>query len=134
MNEKQLNHQDQLGKWIKESGHQYPISDFSGTILSALAAQKQKTVYEPVISPLGIKLIITSIISIILYVLLFTQNSENNGLWTLKKIQLPKIHFAELLSFLPDPSTSIILNSSLLAFSVLTFITFLYWSRKINQA
>jgi hypothetical protein len=134
MNKEELNHQDQLGKWIKESAHDHPSVNFSETIINAIASQQQQTIYQPVISPIGLGMISTCLLSICMYVLFFLPSDQSEELWSLKNIQFPKIHFAELLFFLPNPSSNLILNSSLLAFSILAFISMLFWSRRINKA
>jgi len=134
MNREELNHQDQLGKWIKESAHDHPSINFSETIINTIASQQQQTIYQPVISPIGLRIITTCILSICIYVLFFLPSGESEGVWSLKNIKFPNIHFAEYLFFPPIPSSNIILNSSLLAFSILLFFSMLLWSRRINKA
>ena len=134
MNKGQLKENDQLGQWVKESGHESPSINFSENIINTLAQQKVKTAYQPVIPPFGLGMIILMIVSISVYVLLFLPNEGTNEFWSVRNIQFSKIPFSDLFSFLPSLSSNLILNLSLLAFSIFAFISALFWSKRIYSA
>ncbi len=134
MNQDQLNSEDKLGRWIKESGHEQPSLDFSAAVLKSLAKEKNKIAYEPVIPPLGFGIIILVIISLSSYVLLFLPRRGANLFMPLEKIQLPRIDFSIFNSFLVSLSSNHILNLSLLAFSIFAFLSLLIKSDRMHRA
>jgi len=61
------NKQDHIKKWIKEAGREVPGMGFGHRVLSALESTPVNTrPYKPVISPLGIRIIIGGIAALFL--------------------------------------------------------------------
>lgn len=109
---------DFLAQWVKDAGTESPSKDFSQKVMAKISLLPQSK-YQPVISPLGWKLILGYILTIAL-VSFFLSPSENsaNILWT-------KIPFYKLPSLSLDISNFIIPQSSMNAQMLIGLFTFL---------
>jgi len=69
-----------LKKWISEAGRERPDEGFSDRVLAAIRTSGSASpVYQPVISPMGIRLIGLGIAAVFAGVILFVPGSQASG-------------------------------------------------------
>jgi hypothetical protein len=76
-----MNREDEiLKKWMSEAGRERPDEGFSDRVLAAIRTSGSASpVYQPVISPLGIRLIGLGIAAIFAGVILFVPGGQESG-------------------------------------------------------
>jgi len=108
---------DPMKKWISEAGAESPAEGFHLAVLKKIEALPQaKTVYRPVISALGWKLIMGFISSIFLWSILFVPSQrETSSLFDkVPSLKLPAFDFKayDYIPRIPDISSNLLLGIS----------------------
>lgn len=126
--------EDELFKsLLSEAGSELPSKDFHLKILSQLEKQNS-IVYQPLLSPATIKVIVTGILLLGIISILFIPEGEKSLTYldkipeltpsilnfSIPKITIPRIHLGP------------IFNTSLLAFIILMFSWIIYYSKRLN--
>ncbi len=110
-----------------------PSGDFHLKILSKIE-RRNSIVYQPLIPPMALKFIVAGIILLVLITLFFVPGVESSlTYWdkipdiapSILNITLPKITF-------PKINLGPIVNTSLLAFSLLMILWVIYSSKRLN--
>lgn len=118
---------DFLGQWIKDAGSETPPLGFSQRIMTQIQLLPQRN-YQPVISPLGWKLILGYITTILLTVLYFIP-SENSGqnLWSKVPLyKLPKFPLDKINLAIPTISINGPMLIATMAFLILGIVSWWY--------
>jgi len=125
--------QDPIGKWIKESGEEGLSPEFYKSIITKLEASQLRKEYHPVINKLTMKFLIWTAAALFILGLIYLPNEgESNFLLLFSKIKINNLRF--IIPEIPNLNigTNLILNSAILIFSIMAFISMIMNSRKIN--
>lgn len=132
---KNLSNQEEalMKNLFSEAGSESPSVDFHQRILSRIEANKA-IVFQPLISPMVLKLIGIGIISLVLItILLFPGNGNSNSYWNnLPELISSPLSFNLPKLYIPKFELGPIFNTSILAFTLLMGSWIIYLRKKYN--
>ncbi|SFT66373.1 hypothetical protein SAMN04489724_1478 [Algoriphagus locisalis] len=121
--EKREKEEEYIRKFITELGTESPSKGFHKSVLSKLNPGTSRSIYRPVISPFMWKLIGGAIATLVISVLLFVPNDNQNPLINqIPEFSLPEVAVSLPKIALPVIDISPIVLQSLVVFTLMAFL------------
>ncbi|GAA0881036.1 hypothetical protein GCM10009119_40060 [Algoriphagus jejuensis] len=127
MNPKKNDPLDSMKRWVTEVGMDTPREDFHLSVLKKIETLPPTTdSYQPVIAPLGWKMILVFISSIVAWTIFSSPDSREAGtlLDKFPQLKLPMLHFDAFDINFPTLDLSIQFQLGLAIFFIMSFLVF----------